>query len=149
MTAPTAALPPSSRLAVLASGAGLSAAALVVAIADPSAPGSRFPPCSFHRVTGWWCPGCGLTRGTHHLLHGDLIAAMGSNLFTPLVAVAVVTTWFAWARRSFGRRPTRWATAAIARRDRWRGWTASLLTVAVVYSVLRNIPTAPFEALAP
>lgn len=149
MTASSTAVPPSSRLAVLATGAGLAAAGLVVAVADPSAPGSKFPPCAFHLATGWWCPGCGLTRGTHHLLRGDLTAAIGSNLFTPFVALAVIATWLAWARRSFDRPPTRWATAVIARRDEWRWWTVGLLVVIVAFAVVRNVPVAPFDALAP
>ena len=38
-----------------------------------------FPPCPFHAVTGFYCPGCGSLRATHELLHGHLTAAVGLN----------------------------------------------------------------------
>ncbi len=28
-------------------------------------------PCVFHKVTGYECAGCGMTRATHHLLHAE------------------------------------------------------------------------------
>jgi hypothetical protein len=39
--------------------------------------------CAFHLVTGLDCPGCGMTRGLSLLWRGDLVAAMGQNLFAP------------------------------------------------------------------
>jgi Protein of unknown function (DUF2752) len=131
------------RLAPIACGGALAVAGLYVASNDPSAPGSRFPACSFHQLTGWWCPGCGLTRGTHELLTGDVTAALGHNLFVPLVIAAIAAAWWIWLRRAWDR-PSRWDLAAL---PRWLGPVA--LIVVVTYSVLRNLPVAPFSALAP
>lgn len=44
-----------------------------------------FPPCFFHKATGLYCPGCGATRGTWHLLHGDIMKALDSNALLPLI----------------------------------------------------------------
>jgi hypothetical protein len=86
------------------------------------------PGCPFHMLTGWCCPGCGATRALHELVHGELLAALHANpLFVGLVPVAVV----GW---------------------RWRhrpgvGWT--LVTVVVVFGIIRNVPVEPFTLLKP
>ena len=36
---------------------------------------ARLSLCTFHRMTGLDCPGCGATRATHELLHGRIVAA--------------------------------------------------------------------------
>ena len=60
------------------------AAGLVVLRAIDPATSSFFPGCPFHLLTGLDCPGCGLTRATHALLHGNLSAAVGYNALIPL-----------------------------------------------------------------
>ncbi len=37
-------------------------------------------PCVFYEITGWYCPGCGLTRMCLALLHLDLAGAARANL---------------------------------------------------------------------
>src|SRR4051812_20315396 len=68
----------------LAAGAAAVAAGYV-ALADP-ARAHRLPtiPCPIHTLTGWWCPGCGMTRAAHDVLTGHLGTAFGSNLLWPL-----------------------------------------------------------------
>lgn len=128
----------------------MAAAAVMVAVSDPTAEGSFFPGCTFHRMTGLWCPGCGLTRGAHQLLHGQFLTAFGSNLFTPFALLAIVLTWWAWVRRAFAMPPSRASVALITWRDRLPQRSgALLLTVVVIYGVARNIPASPFTALAP
>lgn len=131
------------RAAPIACGCLLAAGAALVAFNDPSNPGSWFPACTFRTVTGLWCPGCGLTRGFHELLTGHPLAALGENLFVPLALVAIVATWWSWLRTSRGEQALRlphWAPRLIA----------MVLPVSLVaYGVLRNIPHAPFSALAP
>lgn len=36
-------------------------------------------PCIFHKITGLYCPGCGITRMCLALLNGDLKTAFNSN----------------------------------------------------------------------
>lgn len=39
-----------------------------------------YPECLFRAVTGWDCPGCGVLRAIHQLLHGNVAAAARLNL---------------------------------------------------------------------
>ncbi|MCE9622979.1 MAG: DUF2752 domain-containing protein [Actinomycetia bacterium] len=120
--------------------AGLAA---VVATNDPAATNSRFPPCIFHASTGLWCPGCGLTRGLHQLLNGHVGAALGYNVFIPLAVVAALLGWWSWLRTSWDKPPL--AIPAWLLRPLVWGLPIAIVT----YGVLRNIPAAPFSALAP
>lgn len=53
------------------------------------------PRCAWHDLTGLRCPGCGLTRATHHLLHGEVWLALQSNPLAPLVPLMFgATVWF-------------------------------------------------------
>jgi hypothetical protein len=117
--------------------AGLVVAGLAyIGLVDPAS-GRAFVPCPFHELTGWWCPGCGMTRGLHHLLQGDVAAALSSNVFLPLVIAVVAWAWLGWASRrvpSIGRVVPGWVWFVLA-------------GVAAAYGVLRNVPA--FAALAP
>lgn len=64
----------------------LLAAALIVAagtvlyFVDPV--GTAWAPkCMFRTITGWQCPGCGISRATHALLHGHFAEALAYNYF--------------------------------------------------------------------
>jgi len=131
------------RGAPIACGGALATAAAFLATHDPAAGNSLFPRCAFHQATGLWCPGCGLTRGIYQLLHGHVGAALSYNLFTPVAVVAMAVAWLGWLRVAWGAPPIRV--------PQWAGrWLAVALPVLIlVYGVLRNIPAAPFRALAP
>lgn len=50
------------------------------------------PPCAFHFLTGFYCPGCGGTRAVTTLLQGKV---MQSLYYHPLVVyTAVIGGWF-------------------------------------------------------
>ncbi len=55
------------------------------------------PRCPVRLLTGWDCPFCGLLRGTHALLRGNLSEALSYNLLLPLIllllAAAVAATF--------------------------------------------------------
>jgi hypothetical protein len=118
--------------APLACGCCLAAGAAYVAANDP-AQGGAFLPCPFRTLTGWWCPGCGLTRATHHLLRGDLAQALRFNVFVLVVLATVAASWWGWFRRA-------------ARRPSWRpiGVPIRFQVVAgivlVAFGVVRNLP---------
>ena len=123
--------------------AGLGIAGLaLVATRDPATSGGYLR-CPFHATTGLWCPGCGVTRGLHMALHGDVAGALGSNLFLPVFVVLALGAWVTWLAASMDRRPPtvieRVPTAA------WIGLGAVLL----VFAVVRNLPFAATRALAP
>ncbi len=43
--------------------------------------GRFFPKCPVKLLTGLQCPGCGIQRAAHALLHGDVIGALSQNWF--------------------------------------------------------------------
>lgn len=129
----------------LAGGLALAAAAVGVGAVDPAAGRVPLVPCLFHAVSGWSCPLCGLTRGTNHLLHGDLGAALAMHPLTPVVVAAVIVVWatWLWARVS----ATSLASAVTVRPVlavlRSRVTWAAL----AVFTVVRNLPA--MDALRP
>lgn len=130
------------RAAPICCGVAIATGAAFVATNDPAASGSMYPGCVFHQMTGLWCPGCGLTRGTYQLLHGHLGAALSYNIFTPVALLAIAVAWLAWLRTSWDA-PIHWPRST-------GRWMAVILPATVLgYGVLRNIPVAPLRALAP
>jgi hypothetical protein len=131
------------RAAPIVGGGALAVSAAFLATHDPGATGSRFPACAFHQITGLWCPGCGLTRGTYQLLHGHVGAALSYNVLTPLALAAIIVVWVGWLRASWGAPPPHVPA-------RTAHWLAVVIpTLLIVYGVLRNIPVAPLSSLAP
>ncbi|MDW3213524.1 MAG: DUF2752 domain-containing protein [Ilumatobacteraceae bacterium] len=124
-----------SLAAPLACGCCLLAGAGYVAANDPSE-GGVFLPCPFRTLTGWWCPGCGLTRATHHLLRGDIVQALRFHLFVVVVLAAIVAAWAVWLVASTGR--------SVGRAMSPPAWipVAFVLTL-VAFAVVRNLPGIP------
>jgi hypothetical protein len=124
---------------------GVAAAALggcaTIALVDPNQPG-RYPVCPFLALTGRWCPGCGSLRGLYALINGLPGRALDLNPLMVLAIPFLIYSYAAWALPLLGgpRLPAiRLRPAAV--------W--ALLGVIVAFWVLRNIPAAPFAALAP
>ena len=46
----------------------------------------RLPPCLFHLISGYYCPGCGGTRAVRALLHGQFAKAFFFHPFVPYAA---------------------------------------------------------------
>jgi hypothetical protein len=115
-------------------------AAAYVAAVDPAHAPVRIP-CPFHAATGWWCPGCGLTRATHHLLHGDVLAALSFHALAPVVLAVGLWSWLVWWSPTIGGRALPRPVQVPA-----RAWIA-LGAALIVFAVLRNV--APFASLAP
>jgi Protein of unknown function (DUF2752) len=114
--------------------AGMGVAA-VLFFFDP-AKNHFYPVCQFHLLTGLYCPGCGATRASYQLLHGNFLAALHDNaLFVVcLAALALRGAWYLKERKN--NRPVRFFIPPYAL------WT--FLAVAVVFAVLRNLPAFSF-----
>ena len=104
---------------------------------------TEFADCLVRRLTGFSCPGCGMTRATHAALHGHLLAALRFNcLGVLLVTVALLgvgSEIFGWMRD----KPPPFSL----RFGRGAGWW--VLGAVLAFWVLRNIPAWPFDLLAP
>ena len=128
----------------LTAAAGVTAIAVgsgLVAYYDP-ATANLFPACPLYSITGFACPGCGLTRGFHALFHGDVIGALDFNALIPIwaaVMVYVAVSLLLLAIR--GRGLPMWPTAPIFL------WV--FMIVLVVFGALRNVPIYPFTFLFP
>lgn len=62
--------------------------------------------CAFHNLTGWPCPGCGLTRAWVSMAHGQFANALvwhplGPILFLSAVSYTVWSAWLALTRPTF------------------------------------------------
>jgi hypothetical protein len=99
----------------------------LIFLADPRGH-SFFPPCLFHQITGWNCPGCGATRATHDLLHGQFVRAFRDNAL--FVVALPLCAWFVGCRIFQPSKPT-----AVSPR-----WLWLLAPLAVAFSVWRNLP---------
>jgi len=115
----------------IAAAAASGAAALVLRLFPPSVY-AFYPACPLRSLTGWYCPGCGMTHALAALLGGRFAEAMHHNplaaLLLPLVAgVAAIQLYSAlcW---------NRWRPIAIPPRA-----TAVLLTVTTLFGLLRNV----------
>jgi hypothetical protein len=124
------------RIAALAGAVG---ALAYVGLVDPGAGAGLFPPCPSRMLLGIDCPACGGLRGTHDLLHGDVVGALDHNLLLPfLLAVYAYAAVVAFAPL-VGRvvrplHPPRWALLAGG-------------AVLAAFTVLRNLPVAGLEFL--
>jgi len=135
MTATVTSAEPGSLVALaapIACGCCLLAGAAYVAADDPSN-GGAFLPCPFRTLTGWWCPGCGMTRATHHLLRGNVTQALQYHLFVVAILLGLAATWLVWLLHCAGRsiNVTRWVPV----------WAQALAgTMLVTFAVVRNLP---------
>jgi predicted small integral membrane protein len=91
-----------------------------------------YPRCLLYVLTGLQCPACGGLRAAHHLLHGNISTAFHYNALVVLLP-------------PFG---LLWAVAPAFKRRTGRLWLdftrgraalISVLTVALIYGVLRNL----------
>ena len=137
-------VPASSRIerAIAATGAsGILAASAVVWYYDPTKAGF-FPVCPLYALTGLACPGCGLTRGFHALLHGDVIGALDFNALLPLFAITIAYGFAAMAHFAIRGRGLRFTLL-----NPTFLWT--FLVLLIGFGVIRNLPWYPFTILFP
>lgn len=141
---------PTSRLArlpaprILASCVLLLAAAatILLLLRDPAAAPEFFPACPWHALTGLHCPGCGITRALHALIHGRVLDAFDYNA---LGVILLGVTAGVLARPGWrALRENQWQPPRLpARTAKW------LVICAVLWTLLRNLPWSPFSILAP
>lgn len=120
---------------------GAIAGLLLIAMKDPRTHGLGVL-CPSRRFLGIYCPGCGATRATYDLVHGDFARAFRNNplfviLGAPLVAVFIGSLGWTVIR----------AERIALRVPHWIALGTIVLLIA--YGVARNIPIDAFDALRP
>ncbi len=136
---------PPANTAVRLSAAGgialLAAGSAVVWYFDPTKAGF-FPVCPLYAMTGYACPGCGLTRGFHALFHGDILTALDFNAMIPVYALGfafLVVSLISVAVRGKG----------LIRLTSTPPFLVATLVLVISFGVLRNLPFYPFSLLFP
>jgi len=136
--------PVQSRLArwapLLAASALAAGAAVVLRHVNPYVAGNPLPSCPLYALTGFYCPGCGSTRCLYSLVHFDLPGAMAMN---PLLVIALPLL-FMMLLHIAGVRPK-----VLDPLMRMLANPIFWLWLLPGYALLRNLPWAPFNALAP
>ena len=125
----------SAPTAILACFAGAVGYTLVTQPTVSSA--DAVPSCVVKLTTGFDCPGCGGTRAFWYALHGDLPAAARHHLVFVFALPFLVYIYLAWAGEQVFRRrlPQLRVTPTML---------GVFLAAWMVFTVLRNLPWAPF-----
>lgn len=126
-----------ARRAPVSSAPALVATALAAGLAADVAldPHQRhIPLCPLHALTGIWCPLCGGLRAADSLAHGQFVAALHENVLFIATLPLLFAGWLYWLLHARSGRPlpTLPRTALIA-----------LVTVAVGFTIVRNLPFVP------
>jgi hypothetical protein len=95
-----------------------------------------YPVCQFHRLTGLNCPGCGMTRALHALLHGKIFTALHDNALFVLIlgGLLIRSVWFG-CNKFLGRMNKEFFPIKFL-------WP--LLAIAFAFTVLRNLSAFAF-----
>ena len=103
----------------------------------------RLPlPCALYMTTGLCCPTCGATRAVISIINGDILYALKCNavvaiLFLPATICGIWLYIKILAGRGFN----------IGRRSLI--YLIIILTIFIVFGIVRNIPIEPFTFLVP
>lgn len=115
--------------------------AITILFKYPPTEHSFYPRCAFNQLTGLHCPGCGITRCLHALVHGDFVRAVRFNPLFFLVLLGVA--WAGWQRLRVWRHPH-------LELRRFPGWSwYALFWIVLAFWILRNIDVYPCSLLAP
>ncbi len=117
---------------------GLGLATLALHLRDPHVGGS-WGICP-SAAMGFWCPGCGGLRAVNDLTHGDVVSAASSNLLLVVLMPFAVLALAVWTLDRWQGRTRRLPRGVVV----VGGW--ALLGTALVFSLLRNTPAAPWLA---
>ena len=128
------------RIAIVLAAAFLAAAALIYLYFTGEGEGAGIP-CMFHKITGFYCSGCGASRALRSVLHLDFYQALRYNaIFT--VCLPLLAAYFGELLLSYIRFGKDKISEKIPMKLVW-----IFIAVAILYGVLRNIPM--FSFLAP
>lgn len=131
------------------------AATLAVAMRDPRGYGLGVL-CPSRRFFGVYCAGCGATRASYDLMHGDFALAWRNNPLYVVVGVPMLMWLGASLASSVVRgRSLRFTRARAPRFDAdaprsatpWFGF--AIVFILLLYTLLRNIPSPALDGFRP
>ncbi len=129
------------RLSAAVGAAVIAAGSVTVSYFDPSI-AKVLPICPLLSLTGFACPGCGLTRGFHALFHGDVLTALDFNALIPIWALVLGYAFL--------------SLVLLAVRGRELPMLPfgpkvlfGFIIVLLLFGILRNLPFYPFTILFP
>lgn len=99
------------------------------------------PTCVMKLLTGFDCPGCGGTRAAWYLLHGDIPAAAHHHAMLVFATPFLAYMYVSWTLNRLAGR-TVLPTMQLS-----TGTLIGFLVAWVIFSVVRNLPWAPFDWL--
>lgn len=123
-----------SSILIIAAGAVL----LLYFFVEPK--NGNLPKCFFHELTGLYCPGCGVQRSFHALLHGHVLTAIDYNLLFILFLPLIIYFTLSFVLGN------KYSSSSFIYRS---AFSFTVVIVVVSFWVLRNIPVTPFSWLAP
>lgn len=100
--------------------------------------------CPFNKLTGLYCPGCGMTRAGFDILHFDIISAIHNNaliviVFGPFAAYMALREYLFFIIQK-----------QVLPFPQLKTWMIVLIVIiTVAFTILRNLPFAPFNWIAP
>ena len=97
-------------------------------------------PCLFHKITGFYCPGCGITRMLYAIITGDLYQAFRYNPLLFITLPAILFLWIDYLCSLWKNKITLYQKIP---NSIWIG----ILIIFIVYGIMRNLPA--FEFLQP
>lgn len=102
-----------------------------------------YPGCFSFQFFHLLCPSCGAQRSFSALLQGRLVTALQFNLLLPVSIPVILVAFFRYLHNSFNEKKKP-IFPFVHRTTPW----VILITI-LAYTILRNIPSYPFQLLAP
>ena len=94
-------------------------------------------PCVFYELTGFYCPGCGITRVIMSLIHGEIYQAFRYNMILFLDVPVLIILYVINLKIGKDKRVRKCINAVVT----------VLLVITILFVILRNI--SKFSFLAP
>lgn len=89
--------------------------------------------CPFKMLTGFPCPGCGITKSLVYLYEGDLLKSINFHLFGPIVMILAVYFLIKLSLELYYKKPF------LDKTFNKKEWTYFFVTLLVVYHFIRII----------
>ncbi|HEX8278066.1 MAG TPA: DUF2752 domain-containing protein [Segetibacter sp.] len=104
---------------------------------------SFFPRCTFFKITGFLCPGCGSQRAVSSLLQGDLVQALHFNVLAVASFPFILFSYTVSVLNALRIEPL------IQNIFYSPLFVKIVLAVVILFFVIRNIAVYPFTLLSP